>query len=39
MSGKRSLLESEQQVNICDRFRRVFAPLSSNFVEIVRPLP
>ncbi|WP_208766729.1 hypothetical protein [Nostoc flagelliforme] len=39
MSGKRSLLESQQQANICDRLRRALAPSRSNFVETAKPLP
>ncbi|MCL6752325.1 hypothetical protein KBT16_15675 [Nostoc sp. CCCryo 231-06] len=39
MSGKRSLLESEQQANICDRLRRALAPSPSDFVETAKPLP
>ncbi|WP_375506189.1 hypothetical protein [uncultured Nostoc sp.] len=39
MSGKRSLLESEQQANICDRLRRTLAPSHSNFVETAKLLP
>jgi len=39
MSGKRSLLESQQQANICDRLRRALAPSPSDFVETAKPLP
>ncbi|WP_158680242.1 hypothetical protein [Nostoc sp. 'Lobaria pulmonaria (5183) cyanobiont'] len=39
MSGKRSLLESQQQANICDRLQRALAPSRSDFVETAEPLP
>ncbi|WP_324980803.1 hypothetical protein [Nostoc sp.] len=33
MSGKRSLLESEQQANICDRLWRALAPSPSDLLK------